>query len=116
MSKAYQKAKEKYDAMMNDPGRSNWMGKPVDPLGLILIFLSTDPGRPWSPASDKLHHRPDLTSPADRTNRIGVTRHPSSGKCDAVGHIEHVPTHIPSTQRRGSTGSISDWVQKWGAR
>ncbi|KAI1465112.1 uncharacterized protein F4812DRAFT_461955 [Daldinia caldariorum] len=66
MSKAYLVAKEKYQAVIDDAGRGDFVC---------------------------------------RTNRIGTTRHPSNGDCQAVNKIDH------NQQRRRSSTSMRDKIR-----
>ncbi|KAK9423575.1 hypothetical protein SUNI508_04056 [Seiridium unicorne] len=68
MSKAYVAAKEKYDAMISNPGRR-----------------------------DSSNYK----------NRTITGRHPSSGACGMVGHVDH------EKSRRASSGSMSDRIRDW---
>ncbi|KAH9899083.1 hypothetical protein F4778DRAFT_184303 [Xylariomycetidae sp. FL2044] len=68
MSKTFQAAKEKYQAMLEDAGRG--------------AFVC-------------------------RTNRIGATRHPSSGDCHATNKIDH------PQRRRSSSGSMKEKMKEY---
>lgn len=85
MSKAYLKAKEKYDAMINDTARKDFTCKLLTPQALVdgtaFTFLT------------------------GRTNRIATTRHPSTGGCEVVTGVDH------EKSRRASSGSIKDRIK-----
>ncbi|KAI1105670.1 hypothetical protein F4804DRAFT_117869 [Jackrogersella minutella] len=65
MSKAVQLAKEKYQAVIDDAGRGDFVC---------------------------------------RTNRIGTTRHPSTGDCHAINKVDH-------QQRRRSSTTMRDKIK-----
>lgn len=101
MSKAYLKAKEKYNEIINDAGRGDWYCKFRMPS--IVFLLLTPPNR----GKKRIVTDPKCQRRKGRTNRIAPSRLPSKGKCDAVAHVDHAPS------RRGSTGSMTDKIKDW---
>lgn len=79
MSTAAQKAKEKFQAVLN--AESNFSCE-------LRELKSSN-----FPSTGSLWH-------LARTNRIGTTRHPSSGGCEVVNKVDY------PNRRRSSTGSV----------
>ncbi|KAI1333542.1 hypothetical protein F5Y15DRAFT_421742 [Xylariaceae sp. FL0016] len=72
MSKAFQTAKEKYQAVIDDAGRGDWVC---------------------------------------RTNRIGTTRHPSTGDCHAINRVDHPERRRSSAASNASAGGMREKIR-----